>query len=359
MKSLFLYLCKYSGLFHLSNYLLRKKLLILCYHSFELKNETRFRPQLFIKKETFERRLKLLSDSSARVLSLDAAIQSLESDSLPDHSVVITIDDGFYSVLPVAFPLLEKYGFPATLYQTTRDMLKEQPVLHLLIAYMIEITPKASVSSRQEWGRAEIFELMRPQDRKKFFDYCLSCAGKLDSFEALERFCIELGDVLEVDYEDVRDSRLLTLLSEAEVSMLASRGLDIQLHTHSHRFPKNDAEEASLEITKNRKALAGLTHRPLVHFCYPSGEWRTSHWKILEKEGVKSATTCMPGLNDSKVNVLALNRFLDSEDISDIVFEAELYRFNEILRMLRSRGRRNKVAAGNVSGMKQPADNQR
>jgi peptidoglycan/xylan/chitin deacetylase (PgdA/CDA1 family) len=352
MKIFILYLCKYSGLFFLSKHLLRKKLLILCYHGFELKNECQFRPRLFIKKKTFERRLKLLSDSSARVLSLDAAIQLLETDSLPDNSVVITIDDGFYSVLPVAFPLLEQYGFPATLYQMTKEMLSERPVPDLLFAYMIETTPKDIILNRYKWGSAEKIELTHPQNKKAFLDYCLSHSEKLDSFEELEQFCIELGDLLGVDYEDIRNSRILTLLSASEVSMLASRGLDIQLHTHTHAFPQNDAEAARLEIQKNRESLERLTHWPLVHFCYPSGEWRIAHWEVLKKEGMKSATTCMSGLNDSNVNMLALNRFLDSEDIKDIVFEAELYRFNEILRILRSKVRRNKVPAGIVSGMR-------
>jgi peptidoglycan/xylan/chitin deacetylase (PgdA/CDA1 family) len=349
MKSFFLYACKYSGLFFLSKYLLRKKLLILCYHGFEIKNESQFRPQLFIKKKTFERRLKILSNSSSRVLGLDRAIQLLATDSLPDNSVAITIDDGFYSVLSIAFPLLKQYEFPATLYLTTKDMLRGQPILHLLIAYMIEITTKAFISSQHKWGGMEKAELTRPQDKKKFFDFCLSFTQKLDSFEELEQFCIELGELLEVDYEEVRNSRLVTLLSESEVSMLASEGLDIQLHTHTHRFPQNDAEAASLEIKQNRQILERLTSNPLVHFCYPSGQWSTSHWHILEKEGVKSATTCMPGLNDSKVNMLALHRFLDSENITDIVFEAELYRFNELLRMLRNMVRWNKAPAGNVA----------
>jgi peptidoglycan/xylan/chitin deacetylase (PgdA/CDA1 family) len=349
MKSLFLHLCKYSGLFLLSNYLLRKKLLILCYHGFEINNESQFRPQLFIKKDTFEHRLKLLNRKSSYIVSLDQAVQALESDNLPDNSVVITIDDGFYSVLSIAFPLLRQYDFPATLYLTTMDMQKGQPILHLLIGYMIATTTIKTVDSNQyQWGSDEQIDLSFPQNKKKFTDVCLSYAEQIESFEELEQFYKELGNLLEIDYENVRDSRLVTLMSESEVSMLASKGLDIQLHTHTHQFPQNDAEKASHEIRKNRQILEKLTSGPLVHFCYPSGQWSTLHWPVLKETGIKSATTCLPGLNDSNVNLLALNRFLDGEDIPDIVFESELYRFNELLRKLKNTFKRRPISTTNI-----------
>ena len=107
-----------------------------------------------------------------------------------------------------------------------------------------------------------------------------------------------------------------------------------------NRFPQNNAEKARLEIKKNRQILEPLTGRPLVHFCYPSGEWSTLHWPVLKKEGIKSATIGLPGLNDSNDNLFALKRFLDSENISDIVFEAELYRFTEIMRILKNKLKR-------------------
>ena len=59
----------------------------------------------------------------------------------------------------------------------------------------------------------------------------------------------------------------------------------------------------------------------------------------------------MPGLISSKANVLTLNRFLDGENISDTIFEAELYRFSEFLRILRNMIGWNKVPARTVSDM--------
>ena len=267
---------------------MRRKLLILCYHGFEIYNESQFRPQIFIKRTTFERRLKALKKYTSAVIPLDVAVRALEDDSLPDKSVVITIDDGFYSVFSIAFPLLQQYNFPATVYQTTMDMQKEQPILHLLVPYMIKTTSVEMIDSdRYKWVVTEGLDLSRAQDEKKFTELCLSYAEKIESLEELERFCKELGDLLEIDYNNVRDSRLLTLMSESEVSMLASKGLDIQLHTHTHMPSQNDNEKVSNEIRINRQILEKLTDRPLVHFCYPSGRWSAFHFPVLKKKGSK------------------------------------------------------------------------
>ncbi|NOQ64023.1 MAG: polysaccharide deacetylase family protein [Methyloprofundus sp.] len=328
---------------------MRKKLLILCYHGFEIADESQCRPKLFIKKETFERRLKYLHQHSVTVLPLDKAVEGIENDSLADNSVVITIDDGFYSVLKVAYPLLHKYGFPATLYQMSKDMLTGMPVLPVLIAYMIETTTKNSfIPNQHKFGNIEGCDLTCPEHKEKFIDSCISFARTLDSSEKVEQFYKEFGNELAVDYENIKNLRFLSLLNESEVLALASTEINVQLHTHSHQFPQNNAAEASLEIKKNKQILEPLTEQPLVHFCYPAGKWSTSHWSILAKEGVKSATTCLPGLNDSSVNMLALNRFLDGENIPHIVFEAEVYRFSECIRILRNKISRSRSSTRDI-----------
>jgi len=84
---------------------------ILCYHGFELENEVSFRPKLFIKRETFLRRLVTLQQYKFCVIPLAKAINSLQTNTLQANTVVITIDDGFYGVLACATPILKKFKF--------------------------------------------------------------------------------------------------------------------------------------------------------------------------------------------------------------------------------------------------------
>jgi hypothetical protein len=49
-----------------------------------------------------------------------------------------------------------------------------------------------------------------------------------------------------------------------------------------------------------------------------------------------SATTCDPGLNSRTTPVMLLKRFLDSDQASDIAFEAEVCGARELLRRIRA-----------------------
>ena len=50
--------------------------------------------------------------------------------------VVITIDDGWWSTLEFAAPLLKRFGYPATLYLSTRHAVDETPVAPVVLGYM-------------------------------------------------------------------------------------------------------------------------------------------------------------------------------------------------------------------------------
>jgi len=67
--------------------------------------------------ERFRRQMAWLDTLGYRVISLDAALEALFGDAeLPPHAVVLTFDDGYASFREHAFPVLERHGFPATVF---------------------------------------------------------------------------------------------------------------------------------------------------------------------------------------------------------------------------------------------------
>ncbi|RYG53361.1 MAG: hypothetical protein EOO01_04520, partial [Chitinophagaceae bacterium] len=69
--------------------------------------------------ENFERQLKLIRRRRYNVLSLDEFRQKYFSRSLKPNDLLITFDDGDYSVYRNAMPLLKKYNFPSVLFVIT------------------------------------------------------------------------------------------------------------------------------------------------------------------------------------------------------------------------------------------------
>jgi peptidoglycan/xylan/chitin deacetylase (PgdA/CDA1 family) len=137
-----------------------------------------------------------------------------------------------------------------------------------------------------------------------------------------------------MDLDHVLANGRFRLLEAAEIKELSSCGVDIQLHTHTHRLP-DDRDSTAWEIEQNRGAVMRITGVMPRHFCYPSGEYTERHPQWLRQLGVVSGTTCDPGLNAPGGSVMLLKRFLDSDDFNDIAFEAEVCGLRELARRAR------------------------
>ena len=85
---------------------------ILSYHRFGAGNG-----KLTVAKRQFEEQMRYLKTNGYRVIPLQQVFAFLRGEAeIPRRSVVLTIDDGYRSVYHIAFPILKKYEFPATIF---------------------------------------------------------------------------------------------------------------------------------------------------------------------------------------------------------------------------------------------------
>ena len=322
MKIIFLYLLKWLGVFNLTRFLIRKKTLILTYHGFEVIDETKFRPKLFIKKSTFDQRLQYLK-KHCNVIRLD----ELSNENKINNSVVITLDDGWASTLTIASPLLSHLNLPYSIYLTTEGVLSQQPVFHILLEYMLRnsLGKTLCLMSGDHQLLKEIIKLEEiaklTREIEKF---------KLTKFDT--KLLRKIADNLEFEIDEVIDKKIFNLLSMSEVKELSKLGADIQLHTHSHHNYVDEEPAFSVEIKVNQSHIENITGIKPMHHCYPSGRFNQLCFKYLQSLGIETATTCIPGFCDHTSHKLKLPRFLDGENIPQIVFEAEVSGVLELLR---------------------------
>jgi peptidoglycan/xylan/chitin deacetylase (PgdA/CDA1 family) len=85
---------------------------ILCYHCFA---ET-CKSSTCMPIRIFDKQMRYLKHNNYKVITLSELLDFLNYRyALPKRSVVITLDDGYRSAYDIAYPILKKYGFTATL----------------------------------------------------------------------------------------------------------------------------------------------------------------------------------------------------------------------------------------------------
>jgi peptidoglycan/xylan/chitin deacetylase (PgdA/CDA1 family) len=344
-KQIVLYVLKYLGVFHLCRVMTQKGLRILCYHNFDDSDAVSFRPKLFIRPDTFAKRLDYLKTKQYPVIGIKEAVQMLADDTIPPCGTVITIDDGWYGIEAFAHKPLRDRDFPYTIYVTSYYAEKEAPIFELAVKYILWKTNRANPDRVMiALGKELMAFTLNEHGQKSTIDQFIHYGEtKLDN-HGRTMLMKRLADELGVDYHEIAERRIFSLLNSAEIEKLSRNGASIQLHTHRHYWPL-ELEQAQEEIARNKAFLEPLTKDPLVHFCYPNGTWQTEQLPFFNAMDVCSATTCDAGLNYHHTNPYKLKRYVDGENRTKIEFEAEISGCADIIRKFKIRMAKGKKQA--------------
>jgi peptidoglycan/xylan/chitin deacetylase (PgdA/CDA1 family) len=302
----------------------RRRLLILAYHGVSLEDEHLWDGSMYMPADFFRDRMRMLRDSGAKVLPLGEALERLYANDLPERSVALTFDDGAYDFAARAFPIIEEFGFPVTLYLTTFYSVYNRPVFDGFASYLLWKGRGARLDLKGLTGQPVELNLSTDEARRSAHSALRRFASERGlSAEEKDALLSNLSKQLKVDYDELIAKRMLHLLNPSEVKALSEAGVDVQLHTHRHRTPLN-REHFRREIEDNRARIREMTGRDASHFCYPSGVYDLSFLPWLEELGVRSATTCDTGYASRESNGLLLPRFLDVSSLAPIEFEGWL-----------------------------------
>ncbi len=275
----------------------RGNILILMYHRFG-------EGAAKISAEKFELHLEYLKENH-RVLSLSEMVESSQNGkTLPPNSVVITIDDGYRDAYEIAFPLLKKFGFAATVYAIT-DFLDDKCWLWTdLMRYVLLNTQHDSV----EISFGENDKIKTDLSQK------LETAARLNSRlkklpnDQKELKIKEIAKDLQVEIPKLPPPEFAPM-NWTQAREMDAENVSIESHTVTHPIlPNISAEALDFELQTSKKRLEEVLNRRVEHFCYPNGSLNKTVEKAVEKAGYKSATTTEYGFNNLQTERFLLRR---------------------------------------------------
>jgi len=144
--SLFLY---FSGYAYINSLINKNNVRILVYH--RINNDKK--DLLSVNVKSFEKQMQFLKENY-NIISLNEMLEYFEKKKHPPpNSVVITFDDGYKDNYTNAFPILQKYSIPATIFLVYNYIGK-----NILFKWDSNVTDKA-VSATLNW--TEIIEMSK------------------------------------------------------------------------------------------------------------------------------------------------------------------------------------------------------
>lgn len=332
------------GIFAVCRGMTRSRIRVLAYHGASLRDECEYNPLLFISPETFRHRVDWLQRKGFHILPLDEAADALDGTSVaPGLPTVVTFDDGWYSTVKELIPILAERDLPSTLYLHSGHFKEDWPVLPVVLGYMLWKNGQATIEvSGLGVDIDDIYHVERSFDRDLFLRRsCAWLASPPSTREIVTGRLRRLAGSLGLDADDIAlQTRRFDYVSRDELIEASKRRCMVELHGHEHHYPAGDPKALAVDLSLCRDVVVGLGLPIPRHYCYPSGAFDTTAGQTLDRIGVRTATTCSPGLVRPVRDALRrhyLPRFLDGDNINMLVFEAEMSGFADLIRWVTGR----------------------
>jgi peptidoglycan/xylan/chitin deacetylase (PgdA/CDA1 family) len=277
IKNIIGILIRFTGLYLLINWLIRKKTTILLYHN----------PKL----DLFEKHLQYLK-KHFNFITLDTLIQSIYDKDwslMPPNPLIITIDDGFKDNFKLLH-LFKKYELKPTIY---------------ICSHIIN-------THRKFWFESEV------KHPHLYFEY-----------ENAERLT-ELSE--KYNFNPTKEYTVRQALNLSEILEM-SPYVDFQSHSKFHPIlSKCSDEESSSEIKESKELLTELLNLKISHFSFPNGDFSAREINQLKKFGYMSARTCDIGWNHMYADPFRLKAMgiADNSSINELI--SQLYGISGFLR---------------------------
>ena len=281
--------CAAGGL-HVGRWMTRRVPRILLYHRFGSDDEGRRTcADIFAQQVIFLKR-------HCHVMAMAELGERLRAgESLPDNTVVITVDDGYEDFYTHAFPVLSRYGLPATFYVTTGFVDRTSWLWPDTVSYMLENTPLRQWPLMMRGEERLCSPLDKRERRKLWIEICQYCLSLEEQQKHL--FLADLAQRLEVNVPAEIPSDCAPVSCQ-QLREMSRSGIEIGAHTVTHpRLIKIPEGQLVEEIVGAKRRIEEIIGQPVLSFSYPNGgtdDYDERLKDLVEKAGYLSAAVAFP-----------------------------------------------------------------
>lgn len=253
----------------------------------------------------FEKQIRVLSENF-RIIGLPQLLDEIETEAVEKGTICITFDDGYRDNYEYAFPVLQKYRIPATIFLATKFIGTN----NVLWPDQILSAIRQSTVTRFEFADAGIlataFESIPVRKQ-----VAVTLLEWLKHFSPADRDC-HINRIL--DHCKVEratgDQRLM--LNWDEIRQMCATGISFGAHTRTHPILSSLSDVAKRnEIVGSKRVVEAAIGVKVDIFAYPNGkpaDYDHSCKQILRQEGFRCALTTNSGLNLPSTDRFALYR---------------------------------------------------
>jgi CelD/BcsL family acetyltransferase involved in cellulose biosynthesis/peptidoglycan/xylan/chitin deacetylase (PgdA/CDA1 family) len=282
------------------------KFVILCYHRVGSGGVPLYSG---LEPEVFEAQMDFLRQRY-RIVSLETLAQELLHSGPPEQSVAVTFDDGYRDVYTYAFPVLQKYRIPATIYLTADVIEANSVAWYDRIFLALGIAPGEKLDVVLD--RPRRFLLPSSAARLRAAEEIISYLRTLPN-EKCREFCADLEKLIPLPVEDTAN-RMLTW---EQIRTMQRGGVSFGSHTLTHpAISRLQPSELDYELRESKAKLEERLGVPVQDFAYPFGkpaDYENTPDAVMGC-GYRTASTTNWGINTPGVNLLELRRVSIGEE---------------------------------------------
>lgn len=204
----------------------------------------------------------------ADIVSLEELGHLIASSRRPQgHAVAITFDDGYIDNYTLAFPVLKRLAAPATFFIPTRPIEERTVGWWDQISFILKTTRRTRIRiDYPEAFEANLAALGRDQAARQVF-------GLIKRTEHIdyERLIEHVADAADTPPPSAAEASS-QLMSWQQISQMASSGMTIGAHGHTHYiFAHMTAEEQRVDLETCKELLVNRIGSTPTFLSYPVG----------------------------------------------------------------------------------------